>query len=840
MLLSKVTLWLLFICVICSYVVALDQEGENEYDSEYEDEEIDEYRPNVETAEDSASDLKFSEEVLVNLRQLLRDQASSNLELVEPKTSCSVLTNPAHSTTNCGTVSTSLGPVVWCKITCNHGYKLKEATPQYELCGKPTKYRWTYQLRGLTRPQERCVVGVSTFNETICTTPECFSTASYYMNNMNFRVKPCDNFFEHACGRWIHETKIPKSKGKYLIYTVLRDRVNSELGDLLSKPIKPSEGTGAAKAKIIYKSCMNTALINKLGDRPLLRLLHGELAWPIIHSNWDESKFDLVKTLSTLRGKFHNNVLFKVKVGRETKTHELQIANGKMAIPFKRYTNPHLAYKLNAYYKLFYETAINLGADKRTAERDVEKVREFELKLLKLKENNNAEYGYTRTLAEMNQILPGIDWVELFTKMIRTYPVTPQTKILVFDENYLKKLISLIQQTDKRIVQNYMVWRLVKHRVRNLSARFENLYREYVREVYHRSSLPTRKYKCSHFMMFSLKRPTGYLFIKKYFSKAKKDAAKVLFEHVKKGFVELLNTEVNWMDNKTREYAKKKALAVKFHIGYNEQMYNNVTKIDASLQQLHPVVGDYFGNVVKVLTEIAQNKFKLLGKPVKANTDPFTARPTMVNARYDPTYNTVSLPGGELQYPFYWGNKYLRAYQYGAIGSILGHELTHGFDDNGRMYDIQGRMRNWWSPASLAEFKKREKCMEKQYSSIYWPLAGKHLDGVKLLGENIADNGGVREAYVGYQIWLKDNGLKGEALEPSTGLTNNQMFFIGYANVRCGKFTRAGAISQLATDNHGPGKYRITTALQNFDKFSEAFSCPSGSFMNPRHKCVIW
>uniref|UniRef100_F6PUF3 Uncharacterized protein n=1 Tax=Ciona intestinalis TaxID=7719 RepID=F6PUF3_CIOIN len=741
-----------------------------------------------ETAEDSASDLKFSEEVLVNLRQLLQDQASLNL---------------------------ALGKLIYLGLTIKLG-----------------TYGCVWALG----------ISVSTFNETICTTPECFSTASYYMNNMNFRVKPCDNFFEHACGRWIHETKIPKSKGKYLIYTVLRDRDNFVL-DLLLKPIKPSEGTGAAKAKIIYRSCMNTALINKLGDRPLLNLLHGELAWPIISSNWDESKFELVKTLSTLRGKFHNNVLFKVKVGRETKTHALQvthISTGKMAIPFKRYTNPHLAYKLDAYYKLFYETAINLGADVRTAVQDVENVRKFELKLLNLKEHSSEEYGYTSTLAEMNQRIPGINWVELFTEMIWTYPVTPQTKIWVYNENYLKKLISLIQKTDKRVVQNYMVWRLVKHRVRNLSNRFENLYREYVREVYHRSSLPTRKYKCSHFLMFSLKRPTGYLFIKKYFSKAKKDAAKVLFEHVKKGFVQLLNTEVNWMDNKTREYAKKKALAVKFHIGYNEQMYNNVTKIDASLQELHPKVSDYFGNVIKVLTEIAQNKFKLLGKPVKANTDPFTARPTMVNARYDPTYNTVSLPGGELQYPFYWGNKYLRAYQYGAIGSILGHELTHGFDDNGRMYDIQGRMRNWWSPASLAEFKKREKCMEKQYSSIYWPLAGKHLDGVKLLGENIADNGGVREAYAGYQIWLKDNGLKGEALEPSTGLTNNQMFFIGYANVRCGKFTRAGAITQLATDNHGPGKYRITTALQNFDKFSEAFSCPSGSFMNPRHKCVIW
>uniref|UniRef100_H2ZNA2 Peptidase M13 C-terminal domain-containing protein n=1 Tax=Ciona savignyi TaxID=51511 RepID=H2ZNA2_CIOSA len=663
----------------------------------------------------------------------------------------------------------------------------------------------------------------------ICTTPECFSSAAYYMNNMDFSVDPCKNFYLHACGRWIKEHKIPPSKGKYLIYTVLRDRVNSEVANLLAAPIKPSQGTAVAKAKTIYKSCMNTELINELDDRPLLKILNGAITWPVISADWVESKFSLENTISFLRGKYNNNILFKVKVSSQLATHTLATTNGKMAIPFKRYTIPANKYKLDAYYKMFYRSAVALGANPTIAAVDVSEVREFEIKIANLKLDQSDDEGVAMNISQMNSRIPGINWVKLFTSMVKVHTVNGQSQIVVFNENYLKKMIALIQTTSKRTVQNYIVWRFVKHRVKNLGHRYSEIYREYLNEVYHRPLLPTRKYKCSHYLLFAMKGATGNLFINKYFTKAKKDAAEVLFKHVKKGFIRLLDTEVNWMDKKTKDYAKKKALAVKFNIGYNKKLYKNVTYIDDQ---------DYFGNVLQILTNKAQHKFKLLGTKVKKIThDLFRNRPTMVNARYDPVFNDVALPAGELQYPFYWGDKFPESFQFGAIGSILGHELTHGFDNSGRQFDIHGVMRNWWTNGSLTEFNRRTKCMEKQYSDIYWPLAGKHLDGKKLLSENIADNGGVREAFA---IRIKDLGINGESVEPSTGLTNNQMFFIGYANVRCGKYTHAGAINQLATDNHGPGKYRITTALQNFNKFSEAFSCPLGSFMNPHHKCIIW
>lgn len=386
-----------------------------------------------------------------------------------------------------------------------------------------------------------------------------------------------------------------------------------------------------------------------------------------------------------------------------------------------------------------------------------------------------------------------------------------------------------------------MVWRFVKHRISNLGRPFEERYLQYTKALYGTKALHKRWFKCSEYLIFSMQQPTGKMFVDKYFSPAKKATAEEMFANIRKAFLYLLDNEVEWMDKGTKAYAREKALAMVHHIGYNPAIYANATYIDDLWKQLRAKRHDYFGNVLRILYEISQNGFFKLSQHYDVFAPAgFTTRPTTVNAFYNPQKNSITLPAGEMQYPFYWGDKFPKVFQYGGIGTIIGHETTHGFDNHGALRDKYGNLKNWWSSSSWLQFHKRTTCMQNQYSNYFWKAAGKYLNGKKTLSENIADNGGIRESYQGYKFYLQSRNMTGEDIEPSTGLTNDQMFFVGFANVRCAKYTRKGAEHAIARSVHSPGRFRVIGSLQNFDKFAKAFHCPSTAYMNPEEKCVIW
>ncbi|XP_057617238.1 phosphate-regulating neutral endopeptidase PHEX-like [Chionomys nivalis] len=199
-------------------------------------------------------------------------------------------------------------------------------------------------------------------------------------------------------------------------------------------------------------------------------------------------------------------------------------------------------------------------------------------------------------------------------------------------------------------------------------------------------------------------------------------------------------------------------------------------------------------------------------------------------------------PAGELQKPFFWGAEYPRSLSYGAIGVIVGHEFTHGFDNNGRKYDKNGNLDPWWSAASEEKFKEKTQCMVSQYSGYHWREAGLNVKGKRTLGENIADNGGLREAFRAYRKWVSDRRQGDEEpLLPGVAFTNNQLFFLSYAHVRCDSYRPEAAREQVRIGAHSPPQFRVNGAVSNFEEFQKAFGCaPRSRMSRGGNSCRLW
>jgi predicted metalloendopeptidase len=283
---------------------------------------------------------------------------------------------------------------------------------------------------------------------------------------------------------------------------------------------------------------------------------------------------------------------------------------------------------------------------------------------------------------------------------------------------------------------------------------------------------------------------------------------------------------LDWMTPATKAQAMIKLHAVTGKIGYPDKWrdYSSV-KI---------VRGEAVGNDERATEFDVRRRLNKIGQPVDRSEWDMT--PPTVNAYYDPQFNDINFPAGILQPPFF-DNRMDAAVNYGAIGSVMGHELTHGFDDQGRQFDAEGNLRDWWTPEDAKEFEKRAECFIKEYSA-FTPLDDVHLNGKLTLGENTADNGGLRIAYMALLDTLKDQGKSID--EKIDGFTEAQRYFISWGQVWCMNQTDATARQLALTDPHSPGKWRANGTVQNFDAFATAFSCKQGQPMSPAKSCRVW
>ncbi|ESO88296.1 hypothetical protein LOTGIDRAFT_126394, partial [Lottia gigantea] len=520
----------------------------------------------------------------------------------------------------------------------------------------------------------------------------------------------------------------------------------------------------------------------------------------------------------------------------------LQLDQAYLGMPQKYFFKERNDTMIMAYENLAFQVATMLGADKTVAEQDMKDIVDFEILLANIsvpsEERRDSEKLYNKmTFAQLAQNYSEFDWLGYINSIMSSpkiqIDITEDEEIINYSPPYFDKLFSLLNNTPKRTIVNYCVWGIVRNRISSLGKAFRDLNLEYSKVFTGTSTEPARWKQCIG-AAWIVGDVLGKMFVKEAFDEAAKADVLKLIGNLKLSFEEQLVSN-NWMDEPTSKAAKEKLDAMNKKIGYDEKILNDTYLM--KLSENYTVSEDgYFMNIINFMQEANAEHFRELRKPID-KTKWFMLPPT-VNAYYSPTNNEIVFPGGILQPPFYHKN-FLKAINYGGIGVVIGHEITHGFDDRGRQYDKTGSLRQWWSDDVVEVFKTRAQCVIEQYGNFTVEEAELQINGINTLGENIADNGAVTQSFKAYRKWVAQK-RKEEPKLPGLDFSPNQLFFINFAQVWCANMRKQNAIGRVLSGVHSPSKYRVIGTLQNSPDFAKTFGCPVSSYMNPEKKCKVW
>ncbi|XP_029035680.1 neprilysin-4-like isoform X1 [Osmia bicornis bicornis] len=669
--------------------------------------------------------------------------------------------------------------------------------------------------------------------------------AKIMLKYMDKSADPCEDFYQYACGNWARHNPIPKDKAAYDTFEMIRESLDTVLKELLEDPIirgmELNTEDATVKAKYLFQSCMNYEILEQRMERPLIQLLDELGGWPILRPNWDPEKFDWLLLVAQLR-LYNNDILISEWVAPDIKNSDqyvIQFDQTSLGLPTRDYfLQPSNTIYLKAYKNYLIKIATLLGASLKNATVDADELIEFETKLAKITstpdERRNVSELYQRmSIGELRILVPQINWHRYLT-IVLARPTNVSEPVVVYALQYIQDLVNLLSKTSPRTVANYLLWRFVRHRVNNLDDRFQEAKQKFYYILFGREQAPSRWKNCVAQVNSNMGMAVGSMFVKKYFDEKSKNDTLSMTREIQRSFRELLN-QTSWIDDETKELATEKVNAMLLRIGYpdfilqpellNERYKDVVIRPDK-----------YFENTLNILQHLTRVEQDRLGSPV--NKTLWNTAPAVVNAYYSRSKNRIMFPAGILQPPFY--HRYFpRSLNYGGIGVVIGHEITHGFDDKGRLFDKDGNLHRWWKDEAIYGFHERAQCLIDQYSHYTVSEVGMQIDGINTQGENIADNGGIKQAFRAYERWMRVNGDVDETL-PGMNATGKQLFFLNFAQVWCGSMRPEATRNKLKTAVHSPGKFRVVGTLSNSEDFAEVFNCPLGAPMNPVNKCSVW
>ncbi|NP_001004412.1 neprilysin [Gallus gallus] len=705
------------------------------------------------------------------------------------------------------------------------------------------------------------IVLYATYDDGVCKTSDCIKSAARIIENMDTTAEPCNDFYQYACGGWLKRNVIPETSSRYSNFDILRDELEVVLKDVLDTP-SSNDITAVQKAKTLYRSCINETTIDSRGGMPLISLLANLSEWPVATNNW-ESSYGAAWTAETaiaqLTSRYGKKVLINFFVGTDDKNstaHIIHIDQPGLGLPSRDYYECTGAYQeaCSAYVDFMISVAKlilqerNITFNETQIAEEMKRVMDLEKEIAnattKSEDRNDPLLLYNKmTLAQLQNNFSleinhmAFNWSKFINNIMSTVQIDVENTehVVVYDPEYLTKLKSILNKYTPRELQNYMIWRFVMDLVNSLSRNYKDTRNAFRKALYGTTSETAVWRRCANYVNGNMENAVGRLYVQEAFAGDSKHVVEEMIADIRGVFIETLD-DLTWMDAETKKKAEQKATAIKERIGYPDEIMTDDSKLNSEYQELNYKEEEYFENIIQNLVFTQKKRLKKLRE--KVDKEEWISGAAVVNAFYSASRNQIVFPAGILQPPFFSASQ-PKSLNYGGIGMVIGHEITHGFDDNGRNFNENGDLVDWWTEESARNFKDLSQCMVYQYGNFSWDLAGgQQLSGINTLGENIADNGGVRQAYKAYENFVKKNGK--EKLLPGLDMNHQQLFFLNFAQVWCGTYRPEYAVNSIKTDVHSPGKFRVIGSLQNSPEFSEAFSCTTKSYMDPAKKCRVW
>ncbi|XP_075426969.1 endothelin-converting enzyme 2 isoform X1 [Ascaphus truei] len=676
-------------------------------------------------------------------------------------------------------------------------------------------------------------------SRTLCLSEACVSVAGRILDSLDRAVEPCQDFYQFSCGGWMRRNPLPDGRSRWNTFNSIWDQNQAVLKHILENATFNSSSEAEMKTQRYYLSCLREPRIEALRERPLTELIEKVGGWNI-SGPWRENNF--MEVLKMVSGTYRATPFFNVYVSADSKSSNsniIQVDQSGLFLPSRDYYLNKTANGkvLTAYLQYMVDLGVLLGGSRGLVEEQMIKILAFETLLANVTvpqdERRDEEKIYTRmAVSELQGLAPAFDWLDYLTFTLAPLDLNDTEPVVVYGKEYLRLVSDLVNSTDPTILNTYMIWNLVQKMSPSLDSRFESAQDRLLESLYGaKKSCTPRWQTCLSNTDDTLGFALGSLFIKSTFDKKSKNTAEQMIAEIRAAFEETLDG-LTWMDEKTQKAAKKKADAIYDMIGFPDFILDT-KELDEVYDGYEVSEDSFFQNMLNFYNFSAKVMAEQLRKP--PNREQWSMTPQTVNAYYLPNKNEIVFPAGILQAPFY-APRHPKALNFGGIGVVMGHELTHAFDDQGREYDEDGNLRPWWQNSSLEAFKNRTECMVGQYNS--YTVNGENVKGRQTLGENIADNGGLKAAYHAYKSWLQKHGE--EKRLPGVGLNNHQLFFVGFAQVWCSVRTSESSHEGLVTDPHSPAKFRVIGTLSNSKDFAEHFNCPKGTPMNPGKHCDVW
>ncbi len=639
---------------------------------------------------------------------------------------------------------------------------------------------------------------------------------------MDKTADPCVDFYQYACGAWTKANPIPPEYATWSRFNELANRNQDVLHSILEDAEKhPDLSPIDQKIGTLYGSCMDEATIEKAGYQPLepgLKRIH-ELS----------AKGDLAAEVARL----HDEgvaVFFGFSAGPDPDKSTVEIANARqsgLGLPDKSYyLNPKDEELRQKYVKHISRMLQLIGVPAADADAQAKDVMALETALAQASMDrvdlrNPDNTHHKMTLEQFQALTPDFN----LHAYLAARHVPEFTNLNVAQPDFFKALNTTLADTSLDTLKHYLIWHYVSSHANVLSKPFvEENFDFYSRTLTGAKELQPRWKRCTQLVDRSLGEALGQKYVGKAFSGQSKQATQQLvtmIEHQMSVDIDSLT----WMSQATKEQALAKLKGVTNKIGYPEKWRDYST--------VRIVKGDLVGDEERARQfEIHRNLSKI-GQPVDRNE--FNMTPSTVNAYYSPLENNINFPAGILQPPFYTAGADM-AVNFGGVGAVIGHELTHGFDDQGRRYDADGNLRDWWTQQDAAEFKQRADCIVNEYNG-FSPVEGANVNGRLTLGENGADNAGLRLAFMALLGGLENGAIEKGKLD---GYTPQQRFFIGWGQIWCENQRPENVRNTVRTNPHSPGQFRVNGVLQNMPEFATAFGCSAGQPMVSANACRVW